>query len=172
MPTGADRRCQQGPDRTGWQRCPFHFQRNVAVRVSKHAASMVTAAIKTSFAPSTAKLVRAQVDTVADLLARKLPAVEGMLRDAKADLTAFADSPNRTGARSGRTTYWNGCTEAPTSGASRSGQCCSVSGRSYRRRGREAGTSKARPDRNPRHVGVISSVMGGILGCCLLAGSP
>ncbi|MCL9792975.1 IS256 family transposase, partial [Frankia sp. AgKG'84/4] len=76
-----------------WQRCRVHFQRNVAVRVPKHAASMVTATIGTIFAQPTAELVRAQVDTVADLLAGKFPAVAGMLGDAKADLTAFADFP-------------------------------------------------------------------------------
>jgi len=77
-----------------WQRCRVHFQRNVAVRVPKHAASMVTATIGTIFAQPTAELVRAQVDTVADLLAPKFPAVAGMLGDAKADLTAFADFPD------------------------------------------------------------------------------
>ncbi|MEX5638063.1 IS256 family transposase [Parafrankia sp. FMc2] len=77
----------------GWQRCRVHFQRNVAVRVPKHAASMVTATIGTVFAQPTAELVRVQVDTVADLLAGKFPAVARMLRDAKADLTAFADFP-------------------------------------------------------------------------------
>lgn len=51
-----------------WQRCRVHFQRNVAVRVPKHAASMVTATIGTVFAQPTAELVRAQVDTVADFL--------------------------------------------------------------------------------------------------------
>ncbi|MCK9921187.1 IS256 family transposase [Frankia sp. AgPm24] len=76
-----------------WQRCRVHFQRNVAVRVPRHAASMVTATIGTIFAQPTADLVRAQVDTVADLLHGKFPAVAGMLGDAKADLTAFADFP-------------------------------------------------------------------------------
>jgi putative transposase len=55
---------------------------------------MVTATIGTIFAQPTAELVRAQVDTVADLLAPKFPAVAGMLGDAKADLTAFADFPD------------------------------------------------------------------------------
>ncbi len=55
---------------------------------------MVTATIGTIFAQSTAELVRAQVDTVADLLAPRFPAVAAMLGDAKADLTAFADFPD------------------------------------------------------------------------------
>jgi putative transposase len=76
-----------------WQRCRVHFQRNVAVRVPKHASEMVAATIRTIFAQPTAELVRAQVDVVADLLRAKFPAVAAMLTDAKADLTAFADFP-------------------------------------------------------------------------------
>lgn len=56
-------------------------------------AEMVAAAIRTIFAQPTAAAVRDQVDTVAALLESKFPAVAGMLRDAKADLTAFADFP-------------------------------------------------------------------------------
>ncbi|WP_322747557.1 MULTISPECIES: IS256 family transposase [unclassified Frankia] len=76
-----------------WQRCRVHFQRNVAVRVPKHAAEMVAATIRTIFAQPTAELVRAQVDVVADLLTDRFPAVAAMLLDATADLTAFADFP-------------------------------------------------------------------------------
>jgi hypothetical protein len=54
---------------------------------------MVAATIRTIFAQPTAALVREQVDTVADILAPKFPAVAEMLHDAKADLTAFADFP-------------------------------------------------------------------------------
>lgn len=76
-----------------WQRCRVHFQRNLAARVPKHAAEMVAATIRTIFAQPTAELVRAQVDVVAGLLEAKFPLVAGMLTDAKADLTAFADFP-------------------------------------------------------------------------------
>ncbi len=76
-----------------WQRCRVHFQRNVAVRVPKHAAEMVAATIRTIFAQPTAELVRAQVDVVADLLTDRFPAVAAMLLDATADVTAFADFP-------------------------------------------------------------------------------
>src|SRR5512147_2652524 len=76
-----------------WQRCRVHFLRNALAKVRKGDAEMVAAAIRTIFAQPTATAVRDQVDTVAALLESKFPAVAGMLRDAKADLTAFADFP-------------------------------------------------------------------------------
>jgi putative transposase len=54
---------------------------------------MVAAAIRTIFAQPTTELVREQVDTVAAMLAPKLPAVADLLHQAKADLTAFGDFP-------------------------------------------------------------------------------
>jgi len=77
-----------------WQRCRVHFVRNALARVPKASAEMVAATIRTIFAQPTAALVREQVDTVADILAPKFPAVAEMLLDAKADLTAFADFPS------------------------------------------------------------------------------
>ena len=76
-----------------WQRCRVHFLRNALAKVRKTDAEMVAAAIRTIFAQPTAAAVRDQVDTVAALPQSKFPAVAGMLRDAKADLTAFADFP-------------------------------------------------------------------------------
>jgi putative transposase len=76
-----------------WQRCRVHFVRNALARVPKASAEMVAATIRTIFAQPTAELVREQVDTVADILAPKFPAVAEMLHEAKADLTAFADFP-------------------------------------------------------------------------------
>jgi putative transposase len=76
-----------------WQRCRVHFLRNALAKVRKGDAGMVAAAIRTIFAQPTAVAVRDQVDTVAALLQSKFPAVAGMLRDAQADLTAFADFP-------------------------------------------------------------------------------
>ena len=76
-----------------WQRCRVHFIRNALARVPKASAEMVAATIRTIFAQPTAELVREQVDTVADILAPKFPAVAELLHDAKADLTAFADFP-------------------------------------------------------------------------------
>jgi putative transposase len=78
---------------TAWQRCRVHFIRNVLAKVPKGSGEMVAAAIRTIFAQPDAKLVREQVDTVADMLAARFPAVADMLHDAKADLTAFADFP-------------------------------------------------------------------------------
>jgi len=53
----------------------------------------VAAAIRTIFAQPTGVLVRAHVDTVAATLAAKFPEVAAMLRDAREDITAFADFP-------------------------------------------------------------------------------
>jgi putative transposase len=76
-----------------WQRCRVHFMRNVLARVPKGQGEMVAAAIRTIFAQPTGPLVRAQVETVALMLAPQLPAVATMLRDARDQITAFADFP-------------------------------------------------------------------------------
>ncbi len=54
---------------------------------------MIAAAVRTIFAQPTGALVRSQVDEGARLLDPKFPAVAGLLLDAKADITAFADFP-------------------------------------------------------------------------------
>jgi putative transposase len=77
-----------------WQRCRVHFLRNVLAKVPKTEADMVAAYVRTVFAQPTPGAVRDQLDTVADTLAVKLPAVAAMLREAKDDLTAFADFPH------------------------------------------------------------------------------
>jgi len=76
-----------------WQRCRVHFMRNALAKVSKGHAEMVAATIRTIFAQPGLAQVRTQVDLVADMLAEQFPAVAELLRDAKADLTAFADFP-------------------------------------------------------------------------------
>jgi putative transposase len=76
-----------------WQRCRVHFIRNVLGRVPKGQADMVAAAIRTIFAQPTGPMVRAQVETVALMLEPQLPAVATMLRDAREEITAFADFP-------------------------------------------------------------------------------
>ena len=76
-----------------WQRCRVHFMRNALAKVNKGHAEMVAATIRTIFAQPTADTVREQVDDVADTLAGRFPAVADLLREAKADLTAFADFP-------------------------------------------------------------------------------
>ena len=76
-----------------WQRCRVHFLRNALAKVNKGHAEMVAATIRTVFAQPTPDTVRDQVDDVAKTLAGRFPAVAQLLRDAKADLTAFADFP-------------------------------------------------------------------------------
>jgi transposase-like protein len=51
--------------------------------------------IRTIFAQSGQSAVRAQVDTVADMLGGQFPKVKQMLLEAKDDLTAFAVFPER-----------------------------------------------------------------------------
>ncbi len=71
----------------------MHFMRNALAKVNKGHEEMVAAAIRTIFAQPTADTVREQVDTVADTLAGRFPALADLLRQAKEDLTAFADFP-------------------------------------------------------------------------------
>ncbi|WP_196759021.1 transposase, partial [Mycobacterium avium] len=59
----------------------------------KGSAEMVAAAIRTVFAQPDAEHVREQLDTIAGMLGRQFPKVETMLREAAADITAFADFP-------------------------------------------------------------------------------
>ncbi|MER6076405.1 transposase, partial [Streptomyces sp. NPDC001817] len=63
--------------------------------IPREAAEMVAATIRTIFAQPTADAVRAQVDTVADMLRTQFPKVSAMLLEAKEDLTAFAVFPER-----------------------------------------------------------------------------
>jgi len=76
-----------------WQRCRVHFLRNVLARVPKGSAEMVAAAIRTIFAQPDAAAVSEQLDSIAAKLGRQFPAVEVMLLEAKADITAFAAFP-------------------------------------------------------------------------------
>jgi putative transposase len=76
-----------------WQRCRVHFMRNALARVSKGQSEMVAAAIRTIFAQPTADTVREAVENVAATLERQFPAVALLLRDAREDITAFADFP-------------------------------------------------------------------------------
>jgi len=76
-----------------WQRCRVHFMRNSLAKVSKGHAEMVAAAIRTIFSQPTGPGVRAHVEVVATTLDGQFPAVAELLRDAKADITAFADFP-------------------------------------------------------------------------------
>src|SRR5205085_11392647 len=75
------------------QACRVHFMRNALARDSKGSAEMVAAAIRTIFAQPTADTVREAVETVALTLERQFPAVATLLRDAREEITAFADFP-------------------------------------------------------------------------------
>jgi transposase-like protein len=76
-----------------WQRCRVHFMRNALAKVSKGHAEMVAAAIRTIFTQPTGTGVRSHVEIVATTLDAQFPAVAQLLRDTKADITAFADFP-------------------------------------------------------------------------------
>lgn len=78
-----------------YQRCRVHFLRNVFQVIPKSAGEMVAATIRTIFAQTGQSAVRAQVDTVADMLGGQFPKVKEMLLEAKDDLTAFAGFPER-----------------------------------------------------------------------------
>jgi putative transposase len=76
-----------------WQRCRVHFMRNALAKVSKGHAEMVAAAIRTIFTQPTGPGVRGHVEVVAQTLDQQFPAVAVLLRDARAEITAFADFP-------------------------------------------------------------------------------
>lgn len=76
-----------------WQRCRVHFMRNALAKAAKADSQMIGAWIRTIFAQATPDAVRDQLDAVADSLHQTHPSIAGMLRDAKSDLTAFADFP-------------------------------------------------------------------------------
>ncbi len=76
-----------------WQRCRVHFMRNALAKVSKGHAEMVAAAIRTIFTQPTGPGVRDHVEVVAQTLDQQFPAVAALLRDAREDITAFADFP-------------------------------------------------------------------------------
>ncbi len=78
---------------SSWQRCRVHFLRNVLAKVPKGSAEMVAAAVRTIFAQPDAVAVVEQLDSIASKLGRQFPAVEEMLREAAADLCAFAAFP-------------------------------------------------------------------------------
>lgn len=81
------------PQGAAWQRCRVHSMRNALAKAAKADGQMVGAWIRTIFAQATPGAVRDQLDAVADSLHDTHPAIAGMLREAKVDLTAFADFP-------------------------------------------------------------------------------
>lgn len=77
-----------------WQRCRTHFMRNVLGKVPKGEAEVIASWVRTIFAMGKPDDVRGQLDHVATTLQDTYPIVASMLRDAKTDLTAFADFPH------------------------------------------------------------------------------
>ena len=78
---------------SSWQRCRVHFNRNILARVGKNHGEMVTATIRTIFAQPDADAARAQLRTVADMLAERFPQVADALLAAEDDLLAFSAFP-------------------------------------------------------------------------------
>ncbi len=78
-----------------WQRCRVHFMRNALAKVSKGHAEMVAAAVRTIFSQPTGPGVRDHVEVVAAMLEQQFPNVAALLRDAREDITAFADFPEQ-----------------------------------------------------------------------------
>jgi putative transposase len=76
-----------------WQRCRVHFMRNALAKVSKGQAEMVALAIRTIFTQPTGPGVREHVEIVARTLDTSFPAVAELLRDAREEISAFADFP-------------------------------------------------------------------------------
>jgi putative transposase len=68
-----------------------HFMRNALAKVCKVHAEMVAAAIRTISTQPTGPGVREHVVVVAGMLGQQFPAVAELLRDAREEITAFAD---------------------------------------------------------------------------------
>jgi putative transposase len=76
-----------------WQRCRTHAMRNLLTRVPKAAQAMVATLVRTIFAQSDEKQVKAQFDRVVTELERQFPAAAELLVEAEADLLAFSSFP-------------------------------------------------------------------------------
>ena len=78
---------------SAWQRCRVHFMRNVLTKVPKADADMVATWIRTIFtrAPPARSVPSSTTSPTPSQASH--PRVAEMLREAKADLTAFADFP-------------------------------------------------------------------------------
>ena len=78
-----------------WQRCRVHFLRNVLGVIPKDNGAMVASIIRTIFAQPDQEHVNSQFDEVARMLRRSHPKVAQMLDEARPDILAFADFPQR-----------------------------------------------------------------------------
>ena len=74
----------------------------------KSAAQMVGATIRTVFVQPDAASAHEQWRKVADRLRERFARVAALMDEAEEDVLAFTAFPVNTGARSGRTTRWNG----------------------------------------------------------------
>ena len=129
-----------------WQRCRVHFLRNVLAKVPKGQPEMVAAAIRTIFAQPDAAAVADQLDSIADKLGRQFPAVEAMLRDAEADICAFAAFPQA---------HWRKIWSHQPARAGQQGDQAAHQRRGHLpQRGRRAPPRRLGPARGPRRVAV------------------
>ncbi|MCW8103566.1 transposase [Streptomyces tauricus] len=80
---------------TAWQKCGVHFLSDAFHVIDRDSGELVAAMIRATSTQPTAELMRARLDTVADMLGQRYPPVKAMLLEAKEDLTAFAGFPPR-----------------------------------------------------------------------------
>jgi putative transposase len=78
---------------TTWQRCRFHFMRNVLAHAGKSGRRVVAAFIATAFAQDTAEAARQQWRQVADQLRAKVPKLAAMMDEAEEDVLAYMTFP-------------------------------------------------------------------------------
>ncbi|MCS6712004.1 transposase [Brachybacterium sp. EF45031] len=76
-----------------WQRCRVHFARNITQALGSARSKPVNALVSTIFAQTSPETVRETYQQVTASLENSFPQVAAMLKDAEADLTAFAAFP-------------------------------------------------------------------------------
>ena len=76
-----------------WQRCRVHFARNITQALGSARSKPVNALVSTIFAQTSPETVRESYQQVTASLESSFPKIAAMLKDAEADLTAFAAFP-------------------------------------------------------------------------------
>jgi transposase-like protein len=76
-----------------WQRCRTHYAANLMSACPKSAWPAVKAMLHSVYDQPDAEAVHALFDKLLDAMSEQLPAVAELLRDAREDVTAFADFP-------------------------------------------------------------------------------
>jgi putative transposase len=99
------RKCFSG---SSWQRCRVPYIRNLLAAVPKGQSEVVAAAFRSNFALAIPADIDARWDEVANMLDPKFLKAAESMRTAKVDVLGFAVFRKLIGARSGRTTRWNG----------------------------------------------------------------